>query len=501
MINSDDYEENKPILVKNDSSALSTRDNDKPSSLSSSIKSTLHSKEKIPDQLAQTTIVIEDPSEAERIFLSLVLNAKEEILIMFPSIGALTREGLFIELMNRKINDLATISIMSPLNRDVKNYLSASNKQKSSKQYDRNIVVREIAKSQRIRFTILIVDKKFLLTVELNDDSKQSFKGASGLSTYSTSKLTVSSYISIFDSLWDQTELYHNLRTANEKLVESEQLEREFINTAAHELRTPTQAITGYIELDDELLDHLIKLENKLEPQELQRLHKKLFEHHESISRNATRLGNLINNLLDVARIDSNQKNLIMLHKEKIDLVKEIKDLLNFHLDQKIKGKNIKINFINDTLLNEQYWIHTDRSRLNQILNNLIDNAIKFSKNNGTLDILIYETDAIQENETRRIRNLKIKSAQSSQGESEYVYIAISDSGRGISPSILPRLFEKFNTDSNVGTGLGLYISKKLVEAMGGKIWAFNNNDGIGSTFVFGLPLSTKDGTTEKDSS
>ncbi len=501
MIFSDDYEENKPILVKNDSPGLSTGDSVKPSSLSSSIWSTIHSKDKIHNQLSQITIVIEDPGEAERIFLNLVNNAKEEILIMFPSIGALTREGLFIELVNRKINDHAAISIMSPLNRDIKNYLSESNKQEDIKQYNRNIVVREIAKSQRIKSTIVIVDKKFLLTVELNDDSKQTFREASGLSTYSTSKPTVSSYLSIFNSLWDQTELYHNLRTANEKQVESEQLEREFINTAAHELRTPTQAITGYIELDDELLDHLIKLENKLEPQELERLHKKLFEHHESISRNATRLENLINNLLDVARIDSNQKDLIMLHKEKIDLVKEIKDLLNFHLDQKLKGKNIKINFINDTLLNEQYWIHADRSRLNQILNNLIDNAIKFSKNSGTLDILIYETDAIQENETRRIRNLKINSARSNQDDSEHVYIAISDSGRGISPSILPRLFEKFNTDSNVGTGLGLYISKKLVEAMGGKIWAFNNNDGIGSTFVFSLPLSTKDRTTEKDSS
>jgi signal transduction histidine kinase len=498
LIYSDDYEENKPIIVKSDTSVLSTGEDDKPSPLSSNIKSTLHSKEKMHDQLAQTTIVIEDPSEAERIFLNLVNNAKEEILIMFPSIGTLVREGLFIELLNRRINDHAAISIMSPLNIEIKNYLSVSNKQESSKQYNRNIVVREIARSQRIKSTILIVDKKFLLTVELNDDSKQTFRGASGLSTYSTSKPTVSSYISIFDSLWDQTELYHNLRTANEKLVESEQLEREFINTAAHELRTPTQAITGYIELDDELIDHLIKLENKLEPQELERLHKKLFEHHESISRNATRLENLINNLLDVARIDSNQKNLIMLHKEKVDLVKEIKDLLNFHLDQKIKDKNIKINFINDTLLKDQYWIHTDMSRLNQILNNLIDNAVKFSKYGGGLDILIYETDTIQENEKSRINNLKIKSAQSNQDEVGYVYVAISDSGKGISPSILPRLFEKFNTDSSVGTGLGLYISKKLVQAMGGKIWAFNNNDGIGSTFVFGLPLSTKDRTTEK---
>ena len=140
-------------------------------------------------------------------------------------------------------------------------------------------------------------------------------------------------------------------------------------------------------------------------------------------------------------------------------------------------------------------------SRLNQILNNLIDNAIKFSKDGGSLDILIYETDTIQENEKSKIKNLKIKSAQSNQDKPEHVYVAISDSGKGISPSILPRLFEKFNTDSSVGTGLGLYISKKLVEAMGGKIWAFNNNDGIGSTFVFGLPLSTKDRTTEQESS
>jgi signal transduction histidine kinase len=97
------------------------------------------------------------------------------------------------------------------------------------------------------------------------------------------------------------------------------------------------------------------------------------------------------------------------------------------------------------------------------------------------------------------VRNIKdsnyplhnVNSAKTNdQDEVEYVYIAISDSGKGISSSILSRLFEKFNTDSDVGTGLGLYISKKLVEAMGGKIWAFNNNDGIGSTFVFNLPHS-----------
>ena len=482
------------MIVKEDSSTFSTEE-DRSSPLPSKIKTTFHSKEKKDYQVTQTTLVIEDPSEAERIFSNLVNNAKEEILIMFPSFGALTRQGLFIGLLNRQRNEHIGISIMSPLNRNIQNFLSLSDKQENNNQY-RNIVVREIAKSQRIKSTILVVDKKFLLTVELNDDSKQTFREASGLSTYSTSKPTVLSYISIFDSLWDQAELYHNLRTANEKLVESEQIEREFINTAAHELRTPTQAITGYTEMHDELFNHLLKYRNELQQhQELERIHKKLFDHHQSISRNAIRLGNLINNLLDVARIDSNQKNMIMLQKEKVDLVKEINDLVRFHLDQKIKEKNIKVNFINDTLLEDHYWIHTDMSRLNQILNNLIDNAVKFSENGGILDILVYENTAIQENK-KIIQNMKkskfpqgtVQPGRSNEYEKEQIYIAISDSGKGISPSILPRLFEKFNTDSDVGTGLGLYISKTLVEAMGGRIWAFNNQDGVGSTFVFSLP-------------
>lgn len=481
------------MIVKEDSSTFST-EKDKLYPLPSNIKTTLHSEEKTHYQVTQTTLVIEDPSEAERIFSNLINNAKEEILIMFPSIGTLTRQGLFIELLNRQRNEHIGISIMSPLNRDIQNFLFLSNKQENNEQYG-NIIVREIAKSQRIKSTILVVDKKFLLTVELSDDSKQTFREASGLSTYSTSRPTVLSYVSIFDSLWDQAELYHNLRTANEKLVESEQIEREFINTAAHELRTPTQAITGYTEMDDELFDHLLKYRNELQQQELERIHKKLFDHHESISRNATRLENLINNLLDVARIDSNQKNMIMLQKERVDLVKEINDIVSFHLDQRIKEKNIKVNFINDTLLGEHYWVHTDRSRLNQILNNLIDNAIKFSKNGGSLDILLYGNIAIQENK-KIIRNMKkskfppgnMRPNKSNEYKTEQIYIAISDSGKGISPSILPRLFEKFNTDSDVGTGLGLYISKKLVEALGGKIWAFNNQDGIGSTFIFSLP-------------
>ena len=110
---------------------------------------------------------------------------------------------------------------------------------------------------------------------------------------------------------------------ANEKLIESEETEREFINVAAHWTSTPTQAITGYSEINDEIFEILLKDENVLRQIELKKILDTLRTHHESISRNAERLDNLINNLLDVARIDSNQKNMIMLHKKNlISLVK-----------------------------------------------------------------------------------------------------------------------------------------------------------------------------------
>lgn len=72
--------------------------------------------------------------------------------------------------------------------------------------------------------------------------------------------------------------------------------------------------------------------------------------------------------------------------------------------------------------------------------------------------------------------------------EDSELYVSISDSGKGISTNVMSKLFEKFVTDSDTGTGLGLYITKNLVEAHGGRIWAFNNNDGIGATFIFSLP-------------
>ena len=334
-----------------------------------------------------------------------------------------------------------------------------------------------------------MADKKYLLIIEVKDDTKDTFEDATGFAIYSTSRPTIQSYISIFETLWIQTEMYENIRLANEKLVESEELEREFINTAAHELRTPTQAIMGYTELDEELLAETLKNPNIISGEEWVRIVGHIQKHYDIVSRNASRLNDLISNLLDVARIESNSKNRLQLHKEKLDLVKEIEDLIKILLAQKLRNKNITVNQLNYTS-DKQCLVFADRSRLNQIMINLIDNAIKFSKQNGKIDITVHEN----------ILNLfnisKAMSQSILEGENQNireVFVTVSDNGVGISPQVMPRVFEKFITGSDTGTGLGLYITKNLVEAHGGRIWAFNNINGIGSTFIISSPKTSDD--------
>ena len=444
----------------------------------------------------QTTKIIENPVKTKQYFLDLVQNAREEILILFPSLNAVKREIIMgiIDLLKKRSTENIRIRILSPVNEDIKQILFPMDAASDKNKLIENIKTREIRKQENLMSTIVIVDRKYVLATELKDDSKQLFEEAIGVSTYSTSKPTVLSYISIFESLWDQTEMSDNLKTANEKLVQSEKLEREFINTAAHELRTPTQAIMGYTEIDKEIFDDILKTTESLENEQLRGNIIHLYKHFDALSRNASRLDELINNLLDVARIESNRPNSLQLRRERVDLVKEINDSIKTQYGQKIKDKEIKISFIHDCI-DEHCWIYADRSRLNQIFNNLIGNAIKFTGQSGKIDIMIKENvsnigeidagkkktiiDSIKPDNEEKINEDKV---------SEQIIVGISDTGKGISPRIMPKLFEKFITSSDTGTGLGLYITRNLVEAHGGKLWAFNNKDGIGSTFMFRLP-------------
>lgn len=278
----------------------------------------------------------------------------------------------------------------------------------------------------------------------------------------------------------DLEESNRQLQSANKQLGIHDKLQKEFINTAAHELRTPTQAIMGYAELDSDLFDNILKHQEVIDNEKLKGELTQTHEFFKAISRNASRLNDLISNLLDLARIESDKINNLQLQMQKVNVVKEINEALNLQLEQKINTKNIQINFINQDK-EKEYWIDADKSRLNQVLVNLIDNAIKFSEFGSTIDIEIKEHNYDHLKESPGVHNFK-------NNLDNQIFISISDKGKGISSQILPKIFEKFATDSDIGTGLGLYISKNIVEAHGGKIWAFNNKDGAGATFVFSLP-------------
>ncbi len=240
------------------------------------------------------------------------------------------------------------------------------------------------------------------------------------------------------------------LEIANEQLRNQEKTQKEFINIAAHELRTPVQPILSLSEV----------LQSKEEDEEKRRM-------VEIISRNARRLQRLTQDILDVTRIESQ---LLRLNKEKFNLNGLIFSIIEEYKKEigDNNNSNIKLLF-NPIEENNNIIVDADRYRITQIISNLLDNAIKFTKEGqggGTISVNIKK----KENDSLAIVDIK-------------------DTGSGIDPEIMPRLFTKFASKSFKGTGLGLFISKSIIEAHGGKIWAENNKDGKGATFSFSLPL------------
>jgi signal transduction histidine kinase len=237
----------------------------------------------------------------------------------------------------------------------------------------------------------------------------------------------------------------NSLENANEQLKEHDLMQREFINIAAHELRTPTQSIVGYLELLKNFPENFKKY---LEP----------------LERNSQRLYRLTEDILDIARIESNN---LKLKKESFEIRNLIKETID---DFKNKYKNTQKNdfeIINsngkNNLQNKEIFVKADKVRIQQVILNLLSNAYKFTEN-GKIIININKND-------------------------NQIYIKVQDNGQGIHHTILPRLFGKFATKSEIGTGLGLYISKNIVEAHGGSIKGYNNPDGKGATFEFILPI------------
>jgi two-component system, OmpR family, sensor histidine kinase VicK len=378
-----------------------------------------------------------NPLDIQDKIFDLLNSANNEILIISSTSNAFHRQknaGSIQKLMEISQNKpWIAIKILTPKDVEVENM--------AAELTISNFTFRFIEPLSKVSF--LIIDRKYSLVVELKDDSKKILAEATGFVTYSNSTPTVSSYAAIFDSLWKQTEMY-------QQLIIQEKMQKEFINTAAHELRTPVQPILGITEI--------IRKELKDGRQ------KELIT---VIGRNAQRLKKLSEDILDVTRIESNSLNS---YREHFEIKEQILQVINNYLNN-INQKKVKFEYI----LDNDFIIYADKIGISRVISNLIDNAIKFSPNDGTVSIIIQRKTPVNENEDENGR--------------EIVIVSVKDEGIGIDNDIFPKLFTKFITKSFQGMGLGLFISKNIVEVHGGRLWAENNKDGKGATFSFSMPL------------
>jgi nitrogen-specific signal transduction histidine kinase len=407
--------------------------------------------------------IIQNPTEIQMTTFNLLKSAEEEILVIFSSANAFHRQEYLgaTQILKDAANERGVkVRILTPADdlivETTQRWMEQQEKQEQQSSNQQKINTRFIEPYLQTKVSLLIVDRKFSLSVELKDDTAQKSNEAMGLATYSNSKPTVFSYVSIFENLWLQNELYHQvkeaneqLELANEKLKVHDKLQKEFIDVAAHELKTPIQPI---ISLSEVVLSHTKDKEQA-----------KLLE---VINRNAKRLSRLTEDILDVTRIESQS---LRLRKERLNLIEMINSAIADTRNQ-IK-KEYKDNMKLESIFNGNIFIEADRNRIYQVILNLLNNAIKFT-DEGT--IVISAT------------------AEEKNGRSDVV-VSVKDTGQGIDYEILPRLFTKFATKSEKGgTGLGLFISKSIVEAHGGKIWAENNKEEKGATFSFSLPIVNK---------
>lgn len=242
----------------------------------------------------------------------------------------------------------------------------------------------------------------------------------------------------------DLNESNYKLMRANESLKIKDEAQNQFINVAAHELRTPIQPILNAIYL--------------MQSSDLSSSKKN--QYIDIIKRNTEKLGRLAEDILDVTRIESDTLRLMMERLNLCDLIQNIVE--EYKRNIQFIYKELVVNYESPS---KTIFVKGDRLRLNQVLLNLLDNSGKFTKK-GSITV----TTTVISNK---------------------VQVTVKDTGVGIHPEIFPKLFSKFVTRSDRGTGLGLFISKSIIEAHGGKIWAenYSQKQGGGAVFNFTLPL------------
>jgi signal transduction histidine kinase len=402
--------------------------------------------------------IIRNSKRAESLFVSEVQYAKSEVLILVNSIEYLkylTEIGLVDSMIKAKSNSANIIILYSEDNdsRVSVNFDAAQLKTISDlKEYT------QIRRISGIQGNILIIDNSKVLAisegVEGNVDNNP-------FAVYSDNKSLVNNFGVLLDALLNEAEILDsiivakdNLANLNSQLVEAneqlknhDKLQQEFINIAAHELRTPIMPIIGYSELLSEDIGG--------DDEDKQKYIEKIID-------NANRLQRFAESILDITKIESKTLNL---KKEKLNLNDLILTVIDDLTLMKSKKDLVKLRY----QPREEIIVEVDRNRLSQVISNLLINAYNFTKE-GFILITAEKSD------------------------DNLATVRIEDNGSGIDAEIMPRLFSRFATNSSSGTGLGLFISKSIIEAHGGNIWAENNasRNKKGAVFAFSIPLIRK---------
>jgi signal transduction histidine kinase len=373
--------------------------------------------------------VITDPEKAAQTITDLVKSVKKEALFFLPNDKALVRVdklGL-IDYVMKASQSGATVKIICPL--------SGVNAEIVRRISERAPEI-QVLNGNNSPYGMYIGDSEKFIRAELRNPSAERFSESVGFMVYSNRKTSVDSFKSIFELLWNE-------RTLNEELKKAYKMQKEFISIASHELRTPTQAILGM----SGLLQYYPEKKDKL---------------IEIIQRNAKRLQTLTENILDLTRIESQT---FQLEKERFNIYELLSDVIK-DFTERIKSDNKDVRLVYDQKDTDHHIIvEADKVRITQVLLNILNNALKFT-NEGQIIIRAHESSNKKE-----------------------IIVSITDTGSGINKDIFAKLFSKFATKSSQGTGLGLYISKSIIEAHGGRIWAENNADGRGAIFMFTLPV------------
>jgi two-component system, OmpR family, sensor histidine kinase VicK len=382
--------------------------------------------------------VISDGKKATEIYIELAKSVEKEALLLFANSKAISRAnnlGVLDYLIDASKRG-ALIKIISPLTEE-NCYIVEQIYQKAP-----GIMILNGGASHSGLF---IADSTKFIRFDLKEPKADKFSEAIGFVEYSNSKVGVYSARSFFELLWNEHIQY-------EKLKETDNMKSEFINIAAHELRTPIQPILGLSQL----------LQSKISDFKQREL-------LDAIVRNAKRLQRLTNEILDVSKIESHSLNL---KKERFNLSDMIYNALQDANNQSENSRKLELFYEPDN--NQSIFVEADKERIAQVISNLLNNAVKFTEE-GTISV-----DA--------------KVLKDSGDNSPMVVVSIRDPGEGLDPEILPRLFTKFGSKSSEGTGLGLYISKNIVEAHGGRIWTKDTTNVAkekrrGATFCFSLPI------------